>query len=86
MCSLVSIMTPGYDFFGLSFTDLTSYTPPLIRSFPCKVLSYYPERRSSNSFDETAITTVSIDYLILLLLTGQNRLTPKPSPAVFILA
>lgn len=36
----------------------TSYTPPLIRSFPSKVLCHYPENRLSRPFDATAITTV----------------------------
>lgn len=37
----------------------TSYTPPLIRSFPSKVLCHYPENRPARPFDAAAITTVS---------------------------
>lgn len=42
----------------ISLAGHSSYTPPLIRNFPSKVLCHYPECRPDRPFNATAITTV----------------------------
>ena len=56
--------------FSSSLAGHSSYTPPLIRSFPSNVLCHYPECRPDRPFNATAITTVRMGICVCVRVGG----------------